>query len=298
MKALLWDFDGTLAYRKGMWSGALYDVLQTYCPLPGIDRKTLSLYLQSGFPWHSPEVTHGVKGSDQWWTELHPIFANAFCGIGLDDTSAMKLASKVRDAYIEPSRWSVYDDVEETLAELTQSGWTHFIFSNNVPELSSIVSNLGLAHHFKEIITSAHVGFEKPNNNSFYRALSLIGRYDAAWMIGDSYGTDIKGAEEMGLPAILVRNSDPRAQHQTESLMNIERFVNPESVRTPVYLPDTLRAETHRFDTKRPEVHRFEAKQVDIQLSDGHLSESHASETHVSESTWLTNYVPPNRMLN
>jgi putative hydrolase of the HAD superfamily len=237
MKALLWDFDGTLAYRKGMWAGALHDVLQTFCPLPGVDRRVLSPYLQSGFPWHSPEITHGAKSSERWWADLSPVFERAFSEVGIGGASAKKLASKVRNAYISPDRWAVYEDVEETLSELTQQGWTHFIASNHVPELADIVANLGLGHHFKEIITSAHVGFEKPNKNFFYRALSLMGRYDSAWMIGDSYCTDIKGAEEMGLSAILVRNVDRRAHYQADSLLNIDYIVNSDSIKSPIHVP-------------------------------------------------------------
>lgn len=241
MKALLWDFDGTLAYRKGLWAGALHDVLQTFCPLPGIDRRVLNTYLQTGFPWHSPEITHGVKNSERWWADVNPVFEHAFSEIGIGESSAKKLASKVREAYVSPSRWAVYDDVEETLSELTQQGWTHFIASNHVPELADIVANLGLAHHFEEIITSAHVGFEKPNKNFFYRALSLMGSYDSAWMIGDSYRNDINGAEEMGLSAILVRNVDHRANYQTDSLLNIERIVNSDSIRPSIQVPTLKR---------------------------------------------------------
>jgi putative hydrolase of the HAD superfamily len=32
MPYLLWDFDGTLAYRHGMWSGTLVEILRQAMP--------------------------------------------------------------------------------------------------------------------------------------------------------------------------------------------------------------------------------------------------------------------------
>lgn len=56
VKYLLWDFDNTLAYRDGMWSSTIYDLLNEY----GYDLKMEDIrpYLKSGFPWHSPEISH------------------------------------------------------------------------------------------------------------------------------------------------------------------------------------------------------------------------------------------------
>jgi putative hydrolase of the HAD superfamily len=56
MRYLLWDFDGTIANRKNMWSGALYDALIDI----GVscDREDIRPHLRSGFPWHEPNVEH------------------------------------------------------------------------------------------------------------------------------------------------------------------------------------------------------------------------------------------------
>ncbi|MDN3649475.1 hypothetical protein QWZ13_11175 [Reinekea marina] len=32
MSVIFWDFDGTLASRQGMWSGALVNLVQRYFP--------------------------------------------------------------------------------------------------------------------------------------------------------------------------------------------------------------------------------------------------------------------------
>ena len=73
------------------------------------------------------------------------------------------------------------------------------------------MADLGLGGFFDEIITSARVGFEKPRIELFQYALRNLRGTSRAWMIGDSYSADIRGAEAAGLPAILVRKAHPKA---------------------------------------------------------------------------------------
>lgn len=54
-RAILWDFDGTLAYREGLWSGCLAEVLQEREPDAGVTRDRVRPLLRDGFPWHLPE---------------------------------------------------------------------------------------------------------------------------------------------------------------------------------------------------------------------------------------------------
>ena len=56
-KYLLWDFDNTLAYRDGMWGQTIYDLLQEY-GYSSIRLEDIRPLLTSGFPWHTPEISH------------------------------------------------------------------------------------------------------------------------------------------------------------------------------------------------------------------------------------------------
>jgi phosphoglycolate phosphatase-like HAD superfamily hydrolase len=47
MKYLIWDFDGTLAYREGMWSGSLIEVLDREMPTHALTSDMLRPYLRS-----------------------------------------------------------------------------------------------------------------------------------------------------------------------------------------------------------------------------------------------------------
>ncbi|MGL5416362.1 MAG: HAD family hydrolase [Clostridium sp.] len=50
------------------------------------------------------------------------------------------------------------------------------------------------------------MGYEKPHPNIFRYVLDKYkGDYSEIWMVGDDISADIRGAESMGIKAILVR---------------------------------------------------------------------------------------------
>jgi hypothetical protein len=73
MQYLLWDFDGTLAYRPGMWSGTLVEVLRHAMPACPATVDDIRPHLQAGFPWHHPaQPRTPSKTAEAWWdAELH-----------------------------------------------------------------------------------------------------------------------------------------------------------------------------------------------------------------------------------
>ena len=109
---ILWDFDGTLAQRAGMWTGALLEVLQAAIPTSHVTKDDLRPFLVSGFRWHSPQVRHPPQiSADGWWIELEPVFVRAFCqGAGLASSQSHLLAKKVRHAFLNPASWSLFPD--------------------------------------------------------------------------------------------------------------------------------------------------------------------------------------------
>lgn len=55
---IIWDFDGTLAYREGMWSQAVVDVVNRNFAELNLVSSDVSKYLPSGFFWHTPDTAH------------------------------------------------------------------------------------------------------------------------------------------------------------------------------------------------------------------------------------------------
>ena len=145
----------------------------------------------------------------------------AFEASGLDPSASEELAGKVRNAYVDPRHWRLFDDAVPALGGLSSRGWTHLILSNHVPELPEILHNLGLAGHLLRVFNSAESGYEKPHPRAFDGVLEAVAGADATWMVGDNPEADVRGAEAVGLPAILVRGPGRGARRHCEDLSGI-----------------------------------------------------------------------------
>jgi putative hydrolase of the HAD superfamily len=207
---LFWDFDNTLAYRDGMWSQTILELLHEH-GFESIGLETIRPLLAVGFPWHTPEIPHAVffRGLP-WWEYMQMHFAHLIEGLGIGSALAHIIADQIRDRYLDISRWHLYPDTIKCLHKALDSGYNNAILSNHVPELPDLAAALGIEGYFVRIFTSAIVGFEKPNTNFFDAAIASLGDCEKAVMIGDSYESDIAGALNVGLEAVLVRKDNIR----------------------------------------------------------------------------------------
>lgn len=222
VRFLVWDFDGTLGYRVGRWSSALHSVLEEAIPDPDRTQEALNAQLRTGFPWHTPEVPHPQLSSpDSWWNALLTVFVRAFEAGGVGPPASLVLAGKVREAYVDPRHWRLFDDAVPILRDLSSRGWTHLILSNHVPELPEILRALGLEDHILQVFNSAESGYEKPHPRAFDGVLEIVAGAEAAWMVGDNPEADIRGAEAVGLPAILVRGPKRGTRYHREDLYGV-----------------------------------------------------------------------------
>ena len=228
MKLAIWDFDGTLAHRRGEtgWSLLLAEALDAEEPGHGHSAESFRPYLRDGFPWHQPEVEHLELCGDPeaWWTAVLPLLGRAYEAAGYPPARALDLAAAARCLYVDPAGWSLFDDTLPTLERLAEEGWTHAILSNHVPELRAIVAGLGLDRYLAASSCSADTGYEKPHPRAYASVLEQLEPTEA-WMIGDNVVADFLGAEAIGLPAVLVRRPDPRASRFSATLAGVEEFL-------------------------------------------------------------------------
>jgi putative hydrolase of the HAD superfamily len=73
------------------------------------------------------------------------------------------------------------------------------------------------------VFNSAITGIEKPNASAFESVLSKLPPPPErnVWMIGDNFHADVRGAESLGIPAILVRERHPEARYAFEDLSGL-----------------------------------------------------------------------------
>ena len=221
MRYVIWDFDGTLAYREGGWSGACVEVISRTDSTLEIGIDDIRPHLDTGFPWHAPNEPHPeISKADEWWERLYPVLESAMTEAGLSPTKAVTLAPRVRETYLAED-WYLFEDVVPTLESLADQGWSHLVLSNHVPELEQIIDDLGLSGYLDAVFTSASIGYEKPHPEAFMTVLRTLETDAIVWMVGDSIEADILGARPLELPAILVRGDHPEVRHAVESLHDV-----------------------------------------------------------------------------
>ena len=204
MRWLLWDFDGTLGYHDGRWSRTLQQALAA----EGLDfpLERIHGWTATSFPWHSPELSHAeFFGGTPWWEHMQNHFAALLRAEGVTAAQASAVTAGLKRSYLQPDRWHLYDDTIPALMQARALGYRLAILSNHVPELPEIVRGLGIAGYFEQVLTSAILGWEKPNPQFFRAAQTLLGCRQDATMIGDNPQADGAGALAAGFRAILVR---------------------------------------------------------------------------------------------
>ncbi|MBM4461510.1 MAG: HAD-IA family hydrolase [Chloroflexi bacterium] len=229
-KYLIWDFDGTLGYREGRsWAMVLIEVLDRQMPGHSYSADQLAPHLRTGFPWHMPERPHTyIISADQWWAEMTPVFVAAFDALGVgvaDPVLARNLARQIRPTYCNPDRWRLFDDTLPVLDELAARGWTHILLSNHVPELAIFMDAVDLSARIAAVFNSAIMGYEKPHPAAFRGVLEIVGDSRPVWMIGDNITADVFGAAAVGIPGVLVRRPDERAERFCADLWQVAALV-------------------------------------------------------------------------
>ncbi len=136
-----------------------------------------------------------------WWKALvHEVFMEAG-GVHSFET----FFDELYDLFARPEVWRLYPDVKDILALLKKQGKKIGIVSNWDSRLFKICDALGLTEHFDFVLASAVFGASKPSPRIFEEALRLSGvKPKEAVHIGDSFEDDIRGAQALGIHAILI----------------------------------------------------------------------------------------------
>lgn len=130
----------------------------------------------------------------------------------------------IYEAFARKDHWHVFDDVIDSgiLEKLKNSSITLGVVSNWDSRLHTILKGTGLAEYFDFILASAEVGSAKPDKKIFIEAIRRSGVKPAeVCHIGDDLLADIRGANSVGIEAILI---DRNSKHEKNSLATISSF--------------------------------------------------------------------------
>jgi putative hydrolase of the HAD superfamily len=228
MFKIVFDFDNTLAYRDGMWTASIFEIL-TDNGYHNVDIENIRKYIQYGFTWDIYEKSHQELFNGLTWWEYHEkYFERILISNEISVQEAKRMSVLVRDKYLNPQKWFLFDDTLKLLDTLNSKGYECYILSNHTPELGMLVEWLGLNKYIKQVFNSAVIGYEKPNSHVFrYLNHKLQVTPSEIIMIGDNYISDIIGARSNGMNAILVRSQNNfNYRHYAQSLVEISPIIN------------------------------------------------------------------------
>jgi len=226
-KLIFWDFQGTLAHNEWMLSKALFKVLCKYEPYTEIgieDFKKISLV---GFPWQQPEKEYvNLTSSDAWWNHIEDILIKGYIKLNISEEKAAIYSKEIRQVLASGESFQLYEDTIEVLQYFMKKGYSNIILSNHIPELPKIVEKLGLSPYIIDCISSANVGYEKPNPKIYHYALKKHCNYSDIWMVGDSILADVRGPEHVGIKAVLVRsNIEETVRYYSKDLLGVKEII-------------------------------------------------------------------------
>jgi putative hydrolase of the HAD superfamily len=159
--------------------------------------------------------------SRKTWTTLYIKFLERQ---GVHPSRVSHLADRLYLTFTEPANYRLFDDAQPVLDELRQRGFRIGIISNWEAWLTRLLAKTGLNRslHFQAI--SGLVGSEKPSRQIFEAAVADAGLPpDEILHVGDSLTSDVQGAEQAGLQAILL---DRRGHHQGRLANRVETLLD------------------------------------------------------------------------
>lgn len=106
---------------------------------------------------------------------------------------------------LDALRFRVYDEVPEALARLRAAGLRLVVASNWDASLTTVLDRAGLLDAVDGVVSSAAVGFAKPDPRLLRSALLLAGAdADQALHVGDGFHEDVGAALGAGIRPVLL----------------------------------------------------------------------------------------------
>lgn len=130
------------------------------------------------------------------------------------------------DHYTDAAAWRIYEDVMPALDELSRHGVRLGLISNWDDRLRGLLRAFGLAERFEVVAISCEVGHSKPAGEIFDSAASRLGLPPAEILhVGDSWSSDVVGAERAGFKAVQIARGSPAGPQRIPSLRGILAMV-------------------------------------------------------------------------
>ena len=212
--ALLFDLGNTLIYFTGDRPLVLAQadvVLLQHLKIAGVNLRDEQAFMED-YRTRLDDYFTAREFAFIEYTTAH-ILHTLLSDWGYAQVPADLIRSVLRAMYaVSEAHWQLETDTLPTLTFLQREGYRLGLISNASDDdnVQALVDKAGIRQYFDFVLSSAAVGFRKPNPRIFTLALENWSiPPDRAAMIGDTLGADILGAKHAGIFSIwLTRRAD------------------------------------------------------------------------------------------
>jgi putative hydrolase of the HAD superfamily len=203
-KGILIDLDDTiLAYSivaEPIWRRICGDFTGRMDSVPP-DQLYQAIHKVSGWYWSDKE--RHKTGRRDLNKARRGIVTEAFQELGLKDLS---IAREMADTFSSQREEEVYlfEKAEETLEHLTALNISLALMTNGeMHKQRNKITRFNLERFFKSILIEGEMGFGKPEEEVYKRAMKELGLgADEVWAVGDNLEFDVYGPQKLGIVGI------------------------------------------------------------------------------------------------
>lgn len=222
LKIVLFDLDGTLVEERSAAAAAVVEWAAEY-GVTGPDVATR---------WAAVSEKHyrRFQRRELTFPEQRRRRVREFLAVDVSDAEADAMFEGYVWRY--EAGWTVYADAVQGLRAVREAGLRAVVLTNgNGDHQRSKLDRLALTDEIDELIAGDTLPVGKPDPRAFAHALERLGadKHDVV-MVGNSLENDIRGAQAVGIDAVLVDRDDaqpdadvPRVQELTQLLDVLRR---------------------------------------------------------------------------
>jgi HAD superfamily hydrolase (TIGR01509 family) len=208
IQAILFDLDGTLRHSEPSPDHTFFDYA-CQLGLEDVAERRHAAYRWTHVYWAmSPEVQADLKTfageNKNFWRNYARLQLIAYgCSAEEATTLAPDVFQMMQEKY--RPRNLVNTGVMETLSLLQERGFRLGMVSNRDVPCDDELDELGLSPFFELTLVGGEVNSYKPDPRIFYHAIERMKlKPSQALYVGDNYFADALGAQEAGLPVVLI----------------------------------------------------------------------------------------------
>jgi len=224
IQCIFFDLDNTLWDFSASSQLALTDIYKRYIKSYGIREEDWRIVYSK----HNEELWKQYRQGkvDSKGVKIQR-FARAFGDLGLTNQDYTQISEEYLECLV--TNTVLFPNVVETLRILNER-YTLGVITNGFAASTQRLSTLGLDKFFACLVTSEAAGVPKPHIEIFSQALHMVQcTAECSAYVGDDYETDVVGAKNAGLKAVLfnhkgldIAGKNPQPDHIVSSFEGLK----------------------------------------------------------------------------